>query len=484
MGHLRDSGDDGTAGNGGTGDGGRDERPDRGAVRRPGRPTGLRSLGHGVRRGIGQRIERRFGRGFGRAFRRADAGFREADTPPDDPTWNGWRATGKHFPGFGSGGRRTARRRRARHAARAPHPFLEILPGLVIVVAVILDEATPTAFTSAPLFSAAPLVAAPFFSFARTFVIGALATSAAVGLHLYNGAAQIETLSDGLTVFTVSVLALAINGVVRRSGERLASARVIAEAAQRAVLPTPDARIGGLHVAARYEAAEEGAFIGGDLFAVQDTAYGVRLVVGDVRGKGMGAVETVAVIIGAFREAAEQESSLEGVAQRLERALAREGTRRTGIDLFEGFTTAVLAEIPHTEGMVRVVNRGHPEPLLLGPDGGLTVVVPADPALPLGMGELGAWPDRADEVPYRSGATLLLYTDGLTEARDTKGVFYDPRERLAGRIFPGPDEMLEAIVGDVRLHTGGGSTDDMALLAVIRPTEGQPDRRRTMPVVP
>nr|WP_308354219.1 PP2C family protein-serine/threonine phosphatase [Streptomyces sp. NP-1717] len=362
---------------------------------------------------------------------------------------------------------------------------MELLPGLIIVVAIVLDQVTPTAFTASPLFAAAPLVAAPFYSFARTLLVGIVSTVVFLGLHLGTGNLDnTSTISQGLNVFTVSVLALAINGVVRRSGERLASARVIAEAAQRAVLPTPAPRIGGLHIAARYEAAEEGAFIGGDLFAVQDTAYGVRLVVGDVRGKGMGAVETVAVVIGAFREAAEQESSLEGVAQRLERALAREGTRRSGIDLFEGFTTAVLAEIPHVEGMVRVVNRGHPEPLVLAADGALTVLAPSDPALPLGMGELGAWPDRADEIPYGTGSTLLLYTDGLTEARNAAGVFYNPRERLAGRIFPGPDELLEAIVGDVRLHTGGGSTDDMALLAVSRPTARQPERRRTMPVVP
>ncbi|MFI6085679.1 PP2C family protein-serine/threonine phosphatase [Streptomyces sp. NPDC051217] len=362
---------------------------------------------------------------------------------------------------------------------------MELLPGLIIVAGIILDQATPTAFTASPFFSAAPLVAAPFFSFTRTLVIGILSVGAVLGLRYVNNSGDgVEMITESLTVFTVSVLALAINGVVRRSGERLASARVIAEAAQRAVLPTPEARIGGLHIAARYEAAEEGAYIGGDLFAVQDTEYGVRVVVGDVRGKGMGAIETVAVVIGAFREAAEQERSLEGVARRLERALAREGRRRSGIDLFEGFTTAVLAEVPHGEGIARVLNRGHPEPLLLGPDGAVTVLAPTDPALPLGMGELGTWPDRAEEIPYRPGATLLLYTDGLSEARNAEGVFYDPGERLAGRIFPGPDDLLEAIVGDVRLHTGGGSTDDMALLAISRPTERQPERRRTMPVVP
>ncbi|NUK89062.1 PP2C family protein-serine/threonine phosphatase, partial [Streptomyces lunaelactis] len=96
---------------------------------------------------------------------------------------------------------------------------------------------------------------------------------------------------------------------------------------------------------------------------------------------------------------------------------------------------------------------------------------------------LGEWPDRAGEYPLPAGATLLLYTDGVSEARDRRGVFYDPGERLAGRLFPGPEELLDAIVDDVRRHTGGGSTDDMALLAVSRPAEGQPDRRRTVPVV-
>lgn len=363
--------------------------------------------------------------------------------------------------------------------------FIRALPPLIIAGGVVFDLSTPPAYTAAPMFSAAPLIAAPFFSMLTTLLTGIAAVVASVGLHIYNDTlTDVPALTETLTVITVSALALLINRVVRRSGERLASARVIAETAQKAVLPTPAERIGGLQIAARYEAAQADAFIGGDLFAVQDTPYGVRLVVGDVRGKGLDAVEAVAVVIGAFREAAEQESTLEGVAQRLERALAREGTRKTGLDAAEGFTTAVLAEIPRGSGLVRVVNRGHPEPLLLYADGELSLLAPSEPALPLGLGELAAWPDRADEAPYPPGATLLLYTDGLSEARDAAGAFYDPAERLAGRIFPGPEALLDALVDDVRRYTGGGTTDDMALLAVSRPTQGQPERRRTMPVVP
>ncbi|MET9506879.1 PP2C family protein-serine/threonine phosphatase [Streptomyces flavidovirens] len=362
--------------------------------------------------------------------------------------------------------------------------FVRALPALLIAGGCVFDLTTPPNFTASPLFAAAPLIAAPLFSLLSTLVTGGVATAAVVGLHLYNGtSAHVESVTELITMVTVAALALVINRVVRRSGRRLASARTIAEAAQRAVVPVPADRIAGLHVAARYEAAQADAFIGGDLFAVQDTPSGVRLVVGDVRGKGLGAVETVAVVVGAFREAAEQESTLEEVAQRLERALTREGARRDGLDAFEGFTTAVLAEIPRGEGVVRLVNRGHPEPLLLYADGDLAEIVPAEAALPLGMGDLGAWPDRAQEYAFPTGATLLLYTDGLSEARNAAGVFYDPAARLRGRIFPGPDELLDALIDDVRLHTAGAATDDMALLAVGRPAEGQQDRRRTVSLV-
>ncbi|WP_326766813.1 serine/threonine-protein phosphatase [Streptomyces sp. NBC_01591] len=361
--------------------------------------------------------------------------------------------------------------------------FVRALPALMILGGLVFDALTPPTFTAIPLFVAAPLIAAPFFSLSSTIRTGIASMLAVIAMRLYSGALpEVVPLIELLTLATVSVLAVVINGVVRRGNEQLASARFIAETAMRAVLPQPSDRTGGLQVAARYEAAQADEFVGGDLFAVADTPWGVRLVVGDVRGKGLDAVETVAVVIGAFREAAEQEPSLEGVARRLERALGREEARRGGLDVLEGFITAVLAEIPSGLPRVRIVNRGHPEPILLHPDGALEVLKPSVPALPLGM-DLGVWPEHTDEWDLPAGTTLLLYTDGLSEARNAEGVFYDPAARLRGRIFPGPEELLSALTDDVRLHTGGESTDDMALLAVVRPAEGQPDRRRTVRIV-
>ncbi|WP_247608033.1 PP2C family protein-serine/threonine phosphatase [Streptomyces sp. SS52] len=348
--------------------------------------------------------------------------------------------------------------------------LVRLLPALLIVIAVLYDSFTPRYFTAGPLYTAAPLVAAAVYSRRGTVLTGITVVAVVIGLQLRKEVIHyVDSLTELITIATVAVLAVFVNAFVRRAGEQLVSVREIAEAAQRAVLPEPAERIGGFEIAACYEAAQADAFIGGDLYAVQDSPRGVRLVVGDVRGKGMGAVAAVAVVIGAFREAAEQEATLEAVAQRLERALAREGTRRDGLDAFEGFTTAVLAELPHGDGVVRILNRGHPPPLLLYADGTLHPLPARESALPLGMGELGVWPDRAEQAPFPAGATLLLYTDGLSEARDAEGEFYDPHERLAGHMFRHPADLLDALAEDVRRHSGGGMADDMALLAVRRP---------------
>ncbi|MFC9118437.1 PP2C family protein-serine/threonine phosphatase [Streptomyces sp. NPDC057067] len=379
-------------------------------------------------------------------------------------------------------GKRDVRRGSDAGSARSRR-FVRALPALMICAGVAFDLLTPAVVTAVPLFAAAPLIAAPFFSLASTVRVGVTSILVVLGIRISDGAlGRVVPVTDLLTLVTVAALSLVINRVVRRRNEQLASARVIAETAMRAVLPTPEDRIGGLLVAARYEAAQADEFVGGDLYAVADTPFGVRLVLGDVRGKGLDAVAAVAVVIGAFREAAEQELSLEGVVQRLERALAREGSRRGGLDSMEGFVTAVLAEIPSGSDTLRVVNRGHPEPLVLHQDGALDVLSPTVPALPLGMG-LGAWPDRSDEWTLPAGSMFLAFTDGLSEARDAKGAFYDPAARLRGRIFPGPDELLSALTDDVRLHTGGRSTDDLALLAVGRPARGQQERRTTVKIV-
>ncbi|QYA98333.1 serine/threonine-protein phosphatase [Streptomyces anulatus] len=366
--------------------------------------------------------------------------------------------------------------RRAAGTGRAviPSSDLALLPFALIAVGVAFQLLTPAHLNGSPFFTAAPLVAAPFFGKWKTAAIGGAAVAVAAALQTAEwalwGRFDVRSMERQLsTVAFAAVLAVLLSIVVRRGREQLTSAREVAEAVQRAVLRSPAEYVGGLRVAARYEAAQRDALIGGDLYCARTTPHGVRLVMGDVRGKGMAAVETVAVVLGAFREASEHERTLAGLAQRLEEALARDLADREDADSAEAFVTCVLVEIPAGHWAVRVVNCGHPAPLLLDGHGGVTILTPSEYRLPLGMYGLAPAPYRPDTWEFPQGVTLLLYTDGLSEARDASGVFYDPATRLTGRPFPTPGRLLSMLADDVQHYSGGVASDDMALLAAQRP---------------
>ncbi|MBB5122029.1 PP2C family protein-serine/threonine phosphatase [Streptomyces eurocidicus] len=366
-----------------------------------------------------------------------------------------------------SAGRTAVRRWSLRH--------LCWLPVLILAGGALLDYHTSPHFSAEAFYTAAPMTAAALLSLRATILSGIAACVTDYLLLTHFGfIGDSGGRSELAAVATVSAFAVVVNRLMYYSDVRLQSARRIALAVQSAVLPRPPASVGSCRIAVRYEAAAKDAQIGGDLYGVQDTPYGVRCLVGDVRGKGMGAVKAVDVALGVFREAADDEPTLVGVAARLERGLRREADRRPGLERTEGFVTGALAEIPRSGDELRLVNRGHPAPLLLH-GGRVRCVEPSEPSLPLGLaGLLGADEDRTDTVPFPPGSTLLLYTDGLTEARDRAGVFYDPVAGLTGREFPGPDALLDALLTDVSRHTGGRITDDMALLAVTRDVDGSP----------
>ncbi|WP_311670391.1 PP2C family protein-serine/threonine phosphatase [Streptomyces chisholmiae] len=385
------------------------------------------------------------------------------------------------------------------------------VPGALLLIGAVLDFVTPPHVTLTPCYVAAPIAAAPVLSFWATGVYGLLATALVVlemtriVPHGPEAAIKIGT------VASMALFALLLNRMLFRRDERIASVRRIAETVQRAVVPEPPDEVGPLRVAARYRAAQRDTLIGGDLYSVRRTPHGVRMLVGDVRGKGLGATEVVAVLLGAFREAAETEPELSAVAARMEDTLLRERRHHPSLESNEGFTTAVLVELPDDPpARLRMINRGHPPPVLLGPDGAARYLSagaveaagrpgreappgqdggaeagpderprrggaadgepPADPALPLGLRELYDRQDQTTTIAaFPPGALLLLYTDGLSEARDADGVFYDPVAGLAGRRFASPAELLDALLADVVAHSGGGLKDDLALLAVQHP---------------
>ncbi|MEU4092453.1 PP2C family protein-serine/threonine phosphatase [Streptomyces sp. NPDC026673] len=343
--------------------------------------------------------------------------------------------------------------------------YVRLLPVVLLVGGFLVDYVTPAQFSATAFYSVAPMLAAPLMSLTGTALVGlgAIAADAGILSHfgLIGGPGGISEL---MSISAVAIVAVFINRLLHIRDVRLRSARGVAAAVQRAVLPEPPPRVGPFRVAARYETAEAEAEIGGDLYAVQETPYGLRCIMGDVRGKGMAAVEAATVVLGAFRMAADEEPTLSGVATRMDRALWREAERREGMDRLEWFATAVLAEFPPGGTRLCLVNRGHPPPLVLH-GGTVRSAEPEGHALPLGMG-FGNDPDAVDTMPFPPGSTLLMHTDGVTEARDPDGTFYDPVTRLNGVPFSGPAELLDALLDDVHAHTGGPRSDDMALLAV------------------
>ncbi|MFJ8823980.1 PP2C family protein-serine/threonine phosphatase [Streptomyces sp. NPDC102467] len=355
--------------------------------------------------------------------------------------------------------------------------LLRWLPWAVLVVALVLELVTPSAVRATPLFALACVSAGAFLSLRATLSVSAAALALELAITVALGTEhEIHEYVDALNVLVAGGVAIIANRLRDRYGSRLAAAREVAEAAQRAVLPTPPRVLAGTRVAVDYRTAQSESRIGGDFYAALATPWGVRFVAGDVRGKGLGAVGLVAILLGAFREAAVRVPGLDEVALRMDEAAVREAERRGGEERWEGFATAVLAELPRAApGTLRLLSRGHPSPYLFTTDGAVRELPSTRPGLPLGLnlpGASGPLPGL-EEFALSPGALVLLVTDGVTEARNQAGIFFDPSHHLTGPTPADPAALLDAVVTAVAAWTGGDRDDDMALLAFApRPSWG------------
>ena len=351
------------------------------------------------------------------------------------------------------------------------------LPWGLIAAGVVVDVSTPAVFTASPLFAFAGLLAAVNSTLRRTVAVVVTAVVVMVLLGTVGQEARAgHDLVDIINVTVTGLISIDVNRLLARQARTLHTVRTVAEAAQLAVLPSPPKTLRGLDIAASYHGAEAEALVGGDLYAVEETTWGVRFLVGDVRGKGLDAVGSAAVALGAFREVSVRAPELCVLADEMERSMLREARYREGMPTTEGFTTALFGTFAPDLREVRLLSRGHPDPYLFV-DGAVSALTAEDPGLPLGLGGLapgGSDDPPSEGFPVPPGAILLLVTDGVTEARNKDGVFYDPVLRLGGRRFRCPEELLTTVMEDVRAWTGGVRDDDMALLALMRPATPHP----------
>ncbi len=268
---------------------------------------------------------------------------------------------------------------------------------------------------------------------------------------------------------------------VRRNGERrMLHMRDIAETTRRTVLRPLPPGWAGLDHAAVYLAADTQARVGGDFYDIQPGLYGTRVLVGDVQGKGLGAVETAAALLGTFREAGYHERDLATVAERLETRMVRHRRHTVALGRDDGdrFATAVLLGFPPgVPDTVEVVNFGHEPPLAVGP-AGVRSLPPGD-GLPLGMADLapGTGPPPTLTVTLAPDETLLITTDGVTEARDAHGRFYDLTDQLVREVSADPRtadpaRLVARVRDSVMRHSRGRLADDTTVFAVRRTSSG------------
>jgi serine phosphatase RsbU (regulator of sigma subunit)/anti-sigma regulatory factor (Ser/Thr protein kinase) len=305
------------------------------------------------------------------------------------------------------------------------------------------------------------------FGFTSALVVPLAGRSGVIGALTLIYSESGRRYTDADVVFMEDVarragLAVEAAHLFEQQSGRLQTVQRVAEAAQHAILATLPATLGPVSLSARYVSATAEALVGGDLYEVVERPDAVRLLVGDVRGKGLEAVRLATIVLGEFRAAAADIDALPDVAVKIDERL-----RRYLGD--EDFVTAVLAEIGH-DGSFALVHCGHPPALIAS--GGVVTEATGEPTLPLG---LGAAPHLVTGS-LAAGDRVLLYTDGIIEARDRDRRFVDLGGLTTPMLDRSLDEVLDGILASLRSAVGGALGDDLAL--VLAQYDGSEPRPR------
>lgn len=254
----------------------------------------------------------------------------------------------------------------------------------------------------------------------------------------------------------------------RRVGSAVANVRLyerersVASTLQRSLLPRELPAVEGLELAARFHAGGEGMEVGGDLYDVFPIGAGATaLVIGDVCGKGADAAARAAQFRYTTRALSGPELDPAHVLALVDAKVQE--TDGNG----ERFCTAayVRAERHGSKVACTAASAGHPLPLVVRADGSVEEVPCAGPLLFVVSDPVR----KLVHVTLHLGDALVLYTDGVTEARGPDGWFGDQRLRdllatCAGRSA----EEIAARITDAVLEFGGGSaTDDVAVLVAV-----------------
>ena len=215
----------------------------------------------------------------------------------------------------------------------------------------------------------------------------------------------------------------------------------------------------GLVIAGLLEPAYES---GGDCFDYAVNRGTAHLAMFDAMGHGLAAAGASAFAVSAYRAARRRDLDLRATYAEMDAAVAEQSAG-------ERFTTAVLAQLDVATGDLTWISAGHPAPLLLR-QGRIVKTLEAPPATPLGV-PFGAGPPEVAHEHLEPGDMVLLFTDGLPEARLPDGEFFG-LERLAEFVEVqaaagfGAPETLRRLRHAVMGHQRGALQDDASALLV------------------
>ena len=249
---------------------------------------------------------------------------------------------------------------------------------------------------------------------------------------------------------------------LRKANERIdADARQVGEL-QRALLPDPLPKIPGLEIAVSYEPSAQAGGDWYDLFPLDgENAIDGRwcMFMGDASGHGLAAAVVMAIVQSILRVGP---ADVRGPADLLAYANRQLCRKRLG-----GFVTAFLGIYEPKARRLTYASAGHPPPLMkAAKDRGLSQLDRVA-SYPIGIDESETFKEAAIEL--RAGDTLLLYTDGITEARGADRTLFES-ERLEAE-FREHDGSPSGLIGQLRdavnaFQAGQEPADDQTLLAV------------------
>ena len=321
---------------------------------------------------------------------------------------------------------------------------------------IVLDAALDERFSGSDSIMASGIrsvLAAPLVDATGTLGLIALCSRASVRRFSDNDLELLVSLASAASL-RVRNVELAEEAAARKVFEHELE---IAHDLQMSMLPRELPARPEIALAARLQAARS---VGGDLYDFVEDEGRLWFIVADVAGKSVAAALYMAVAKTLFRATITGSANVADVASRMNHELSRDNERMT-------FVTAIVGCLDLSSGRLALVDAGHNPAVLISPAGAITT-----PALTkcVALGVVADYPYAESHLDLAPGTTLLLYTDGATDARNAAGEEFgsDRLDRaFASAARMTPDAIVSHVAAAVeRFEAGAPPEDDLTLLAL------------------